>query len=200
MIIHILEIIRAIYPSIQGGFAYWHTRPDGTPWDHPMEGLVWENTEFEKPSWEQIEAVLPAVELLKIKEAKIAEIKTIRDQQNIEPIVDQKAFLLDSGGNKTAQESNFIFYTNRHPSNPASDPASILSAVMILGNPIPYFTEDSEGNKIAVEIDVEVARNLAYALAQRNNTNYKSGDAFEASIMAAETIEEIESITRNISL
>ena len=57
--------------------------------------------------------------LAKAKLKKIAEIKSIRDQKNIEPITDFQAFLFDNEGNKTTQQSYFVFYTNRHQTNPA---------------------------------------------------------------------------------
>ena len=55
----IIEAIQKIYPEIKGGFSYWETQYDGTSHENPIDGLVWENTEFEKPTWEQIDTFLP---------------------------------------------------------------------------------------------------------------------------------------------
>jgi hypothetical protein len=57
----VAKAIKLIYPEIEGGFIYWQTKYDGSEWESPIDGLVWENTEFEKPTWEQIEAQFSAV-------------------------------------------------------------------------------------------------------------------------------------------
>ena len=132
--------------------------------------------------------------LAKTKLEKIAEIKSIRDQKNIEPITDFEAFLLNDEGNKTEQKSYFIFYTNRHQTNPASDPDSIISRALDL-SAMPYFTKDIDGNKIIIELTPEVAALLRQRIAQRNNDNYKLSSVIEAEINNATTIEEIEAIT-----
>ena len=93
--------------------------------------------------------------LAKTKLEKIAKIKSIRDQKNIEPITDQQAFLIDENGNTTSQESYFVFYTNRHQTNPASDPEAIISRAIALGS-MPYFTKDNEGKTITIELTVEI--------------------------------------------
>ena len=82
----VVESIKLIYPSITGGFVYWETNQDGTPHKNPIDGLVWENTEFSKPTWEQIEAQLSIVGLKEVKEAKKAEINAQRDTNINKPI------------------------------------------------------------------------------------------------------------------
>jgi hypothetical protein len=52
----VIEAIKKIYPTIQGGFVYWQTNQDGSSLVNPIDGLIWENAEFTKPTWEQIEA------------------------------------------------------------------------------------------------------------------------------------------------
>ena len=69
----VIESIKKIYPEITGGFMYWETKQDLTEWENPIEGLIWENTKFEKPTWEQIEANFCSVELEKEKEVKLAQ-------------------------------------------------------------------------------------------------------------------------------
>ncbi len=132
--------------------------------------------------------------LAKAKLKKIAEIKSVRDQRNIDPITDFEAFLLDEEGNKTEQKSYFIFYTNRHQTNPASDPDSIISRALEL-SAMPYFTKDIDDNKIAIELTSEIATLLRQRIAQRNNDNYKLSSAIEAEINNSTTIEEVEAIT-----
>lgn len=48
-----IDIILAKYPGIQH-IVYWHTQQDGSNWEHPYDGLIWENTEIPKPSKEEI--------------------------------------------------------------------------------------------------------------------------------------------------
>ena len=132
------------------------------------------------------------------KVQKILQVKSARDQKNIKPITDCKAFVLDDSGNKTAKESYFLFYTNRHPTNPASDPEAIISRVLDLGA-MPYFTEDTQGNKISVELTPEIARSLRQLIAQKNNQNYKISYITEASVKNAKTTEEVEIISNQIS-
>ncbi len=131
--------------------------------------------------------------LAQAKAAKLSEIKSLRDQKNIEPITDLKAFVFDEAGNKTEQESNFLFYTNRHQTNPASDPEAIISRALDLGA-MPYFTKDALGNKITVELTSEIAASLRRNIAQRNDDNYKISSSVEDLIEDAKTPEEVEVI------
>ena len=135
--------------------------------------------------------------LAKTKLTKIAQIKSIRDQKNIEPITDQQAFLIDENGSLTSQESYFIFYTNRHQTNPASDPESIISRAITLGT-MPYFTKDSEGRKITVVLTAEIAAVLRQRITDRNDSNYRISSALEIEITNAQTIEEVEEISNQI--
>lgn len=130
------------------------------------------------------------------KSKKISQIKSIRDQKNTEPLTNHQAFVIDDGGNVTAEESDFLFYTNRHQTNPTSDPVSIISRVLELGT-MPYFTKDTAGNKIVVELTPAIAEALHQSIAERNDNNYRICFAIEAAIRNATTIEEIEAITWN---
>ena len=132
-------------------------------------------------------------DLAKIKERKVEEIKSIRDQKNIEPITDHQGFLMDEEGITTTQESYFVFYTNRHRTNPASDPDSIISRVLDLGA-IPYFTKDISGNKITIQLTADLATSLRQRTTERNNNNYKLSSLIEAEINGAQTAEEVEAI------
>jgi hypothetical protein len=69
----VIKAIQEIYPSIEGGFSYWETKKDGKNWDNPIDGLVWENTKFSKPTWDQIQAQLAIVDVEEAKQAKIAQ-------------------------------------------------------------------------------------------------------------------------------
>ncbi len=141
--------------------------------------------------------ILPSLDEIKAK--KITEIKAIRDAKNIEVITDTQAATLDEEGNPTGQTSYFIFYTSRHPTNPAADPGSILTGAVVLDQTIPYSTKSPSGEKITVALTPEIARSLSLHIALRNNINYKLSDAIEAAIKAATTQEEVEAITWDVS-
>lgn len=135
--------------------------------------------------------------LAKTKLEKITKIKLIRDQKNIEPIIDQQAFLLDENGATTSQESYFIFYANRHQTNPASDPEAIISRAIILGS-MPYFTKDDSNKPITIKLTAAIATTLRQKISERNDSNYKLSSMVEAEILQAETIEEVEAISNQI--
>ena len=132
-------------------------------------------------------------QLPQLKLQKISQIKLIRDQKNTAPLTNYKAFLIDDEGNKTAQESYFVFYTNRHQSNPASDSESIISRAIELGS-MPYFTKDLEGKKITIELTAEIAALLKQRIFERNDNNYKVSGSIEETINNAQSIEELEAI------
>jgi hypothetical protein len=75
----VIEAIKKIYPTIQGGFVYWKTKQDGSPLDNFIDGLAWENAKFAKPTWEQIEVQFDIVELEEAKTSKLAELETFHD-------------------------------------------------------------------------------------------------------------------------
>jgi hypothetical protein len=154
-----------------------------------------ENSDYQKiQQWIENGGIVEQEDLLaKAKLEKIAKIKSIRDQKNIEPIGDYQGFVIDAEGNVTEQESFFVFYTNRHPTNPASDPDSIISRVMDLGT-IPYFTKDPAGNQLTIQLTAELAISLRQRITERNNNNYKLSSMLEAEINSAQTQEEIEAI------
>lgn len=138
-------------------------------------------------------------ELADLKIAKISEMKSARDTANIEPIVDTQAELLNSEGSATGVMSYFKFYTNRHATNPASDPTSILIGVILKNSAISYYTQTLEGENIVVNLTPEIAQSLVSHLSVRNDGNYSLYRAIETAINSASTKEEVEAITWNPS-
>lgn len=72
----VIEAIKKIYPSIDGGFVYFETQPNGAAWNNSIDGLVWENQSFTKPTWSAISAKFTEVEddiaLITAKQERIA--------------------------------------------------------------------------------------------------------------------------------
>lgn len=143
-------------------------------------------------------AVEPEFSLAEIKAQKIAEIKIIRDEKNIEPITDTSAEILDEDGSSSGVSTFFVFHTSRHPTNPAADPQAILSGVIIMNQTLPYSTRDISGAKVTIALTPAIARSLAAHLSLRNSNNYKLADAIVVAINAAETQEVVEAITWSV--
>lgn len=54
--IKVIDSIKKIYPDIETNvFTYFETKPDGSPWENPIDGLFWESQEYAKPDWQAIE-------------------------------------------------------------------------------------------------------------------------------------------------
>ncbi len=130
------------------------------------------------------------------KQKKIQELKAIRDEKNIDPLTNCIAKILNDNGTLGA-DTSFLFYANRHPSNPASDPNAILTACLMLGQTIPYSTRDLEDNKICIALTPTIAKIISVNLAKRNGENYKKYDNLTILINQAKTIEEINNINWN---
>ena len=84
---NVVKAIQAIYPNINGGFVYWESKQDGSPLDHPQDGLIWENTKYSKPSWDDIEAQLNTIDINELKTQYYAELKTLRECDCIKPYI-----------------------------------------------------------------------------------------------------------------
>ena len=63
---------------------------------------------------------------------------------------------------------------------------------------MPYFTKDSEGKQITIELTAEIDTTLRQRISERNYSNYKLSSVVEAEILEAETIEEVEAISNQI--
>lgn len=50
---NVTDVISYKYPGIQG-IQYWYTQYDGAAWDNEIDGLVWNNAEIKKPTWDQL--------------------------------------------------------------------------------------------------------------------------------------------------
>lgn len=159
------------------------------------------NAEFQKiQEWIADGNVVEAeFSLAEIKTKKITEIKAVRDAKNIEPITDTQAEIInEDSGESMGANSYFVFYTNRHPTNPAADPTALLTNAIVLNQTVPYSSRDLNGNKVTVAITPSIARSLAAHLASRNNNNYKLADAIVNAINNATTEDAVNAITWSV--
>lgn len=121
---NIIEAIKEIYPNINGGYMYWETQKDGTPWENPIDGLVWGNTEYTKPTWSQIISKFIIIKrqelIIKIKlEAK----KRI---ENVYPVHTQRNILMSANAPAIA-EMNTNILAIRNLSNDLEDSLDSMS-------------------------------------------------------------------------
>jgi hypothetical protein len=127
------------------------------------------------------------------KQSKAQELKITRDEKNIEPISDFVAKIKKEDGS-LGDDTSFLFYTNRHPNNPASDPNAILTGCLALNQSIPYSTRDLQGNKICIFLTPALAKAISVNLVKRNGENYQKYDSLVALINQAKTLQEINKI------
>lgn len=76
--INYLDKVLYLYPDIQR-VSFWETQYDCTPWNDPYDGLVWENTDIEKPSKETLDALDDAVVSAELDLRKETARKAARD-------------------------------------------------------------------------------------------------------------------------
>jgi hypothetical protein len=132
--------------------------------------------------------------LQKAKDEKIAEIKRINDEKNIEPSTAQAHIIKENG--TLGDVVSFKFKTTRHPSNPASDPNTILFNTIAFKKTTRYSTTNQEtGEQIAIQLTPQIAESIGSHLAVRNTNNFQNRDELLAKIKEAKTIEEVEAIS-----
>jgi hypothetical protein len=140
---------------------------------------------------------IDSFELKEAQDLKSEEVKAKRDEENISPITEFEANLLDDLGQKTGNKTRFLFYTSRHPSNPAADPNSILTNCAVLNIAINYATKDLDGNKIIIELTPDLAKQIASHIAVRNQNNYLYCNLLLEKIKKANNLEEVKTININ---
>lgn len=106
--INYFDKILYLYPNIQR-VMYWHTQQDGTPWDDAYDGIVWENTEIEKPSKENLDALDDSVveaELAARNEAARKSERNARFAQDLGLVANYQNYII----NNPATFSEYLDY------------------------------------------------------------------------------------------
>lgn len=106
---NVIKAIQKIYPGINGGFVYWQSKQDGSPLDNPIDGLIWENTQYQKPTWEQIESKLSQVNIEEAKFSKVIQIENARKMEQYSNIIFEGNEYICS---ETAQTKYFLHLNN----------------------------------------------------------------------------------------
>ena len=122
----IFKAIKIIYPEIQGGYVF------GENPANPADGLFWENKIFPKPKWEDIQKLIPQIELEDAKTQKINELNAFIFAEKTKPYTTFTAPELTPSiiGGKTqfkqGEPVSFIWYVDAIP-NSKLTPESILN-------------------------------------------------------------------------
>jgi hypothetical protein len=117
----------------------------------------------------------------KAKNEKIAEIKRINDEKNIEPTVNQ-GYLMNENGS-LGELVSFEFKT------------TILFSTLMSKINTRYSTKNAKtGEQIAIQLTPALAQNIVSHLSLRNTSNFQYRDQILAKINDAKTIQEVEAI------
>jgi hypothetical protein len=198
------KAIKAIYPEIKSGFVYWESKSDGSSWEKPIDGLAWENTEFTKPTWEQIETALLVVNLQEAKDKKRAEIKALRDSNlqkptpqtiNYSGALSNRTFDIDVV--RTLPLINSFLSTLKEKRQIWIDDADFAQynrARFGIENPTRGFT-DANGERL--ELGIDDFRSLKFHLDDRDEVQFNQYQARVNFLETLTTIEEIEAYDIN---
>jgi hypothetical protein len=204
----IIKAIQKLYPKLNGGFTIWQNR------DNFDEMLFWESQEYPKPTWEQIEPLLPEIELEEAKEAKK---NTLIENFNLEiakPHPIEKAPKLDklnkpdgftdaefriSNPDILKQETTIVFgglflsiLKYLELLNPKH--AEMMTQALNSAIPIPYPTKDKKGEEVKIALtgieNFDIFKHLFVRISDKSSQLHLIKNQIEN----AKTPEELENI------
>ena len=188
----ILKAIKLIYPQIEGGYSFWENHAN------PSDGLVWENTQYPKPDWEDIQALIPQIELQEAKEAKLAQLKVNLDNESKKPFSLIGVKQIDKDG-KVIKTVN-AFY-NIQDVNSLTDSANIIFAgsIMIIQATIKLLCEANKIDFEAIRTQVNALSDSSNpAIAFKNNIPYTTKDVENKEIRVLLSYQKIQEIFAHI--
>jgi hypothetical protein len=207
----IIKAIQKLYPEIKGGYTVWQDR------ENFDEMLVWESQEYPKPTWEQIEPLLPEIELEQAKEAKK---NTLLENYNVEiakPHPIAKAPKLDklnkpigftdaefriSNPDILKQETTIVFgglflsiLKYLELLNPKH--AEMMTQALNSAIPIPYPTKNKKGEEVKIALtgieNFDIFKHLFVRISDKSSQL----DSIKNQIENAKTLEQLEKINVN---
>jgi hypothetical protein len=207
----IIKAIQKIYPTLEGGYSYNSGETNFT------EALRWESLEFAKPTWEQIEPLLPEIELEEAKEAKK---NTLLENYNVEiakPHPIAKAPKLDklnkpigftdaefriSNPDILKQETTIVFgglflsiLKYLELLNPKH--AEMMTQALNSSIPIPYSTKNKKSEEVKIALTGIENFDIFKHLFVRISAKSSQLDLIKNQIENAKTPEELEKINVN---
>jgi hypothetical protein len=211
----IFKAIKIIYPLIEGGYVYWENQIN------PADGLIWENTKFPKPKWNEIEALIPAIELQDAKDIKFTQLEAFILSKKTEKYTSHTApEIID--GSRIGAEVKFFWHVDSIP-NSNLTPESVLSKCnmdyvscinlakktgtdyaseksiydnCVKQKIVPYSTTIvKDGKEQAGVVNIfPVAFSIADHIQNREINNNKLFKIKESQINACKSVEEVEAI------
>ncbi len=88
-----IDKVLYLFPKAQG-VMYWHSHHDGTPWDDPYEGLVYDNPNFTPPTREELDVLDETVVQTELDRRTEAARKAQRDTEYCKDLSMVSAFSL----------------------------------------------------------------------------------------------------------
>lgn len=195
------DIIKKIYPELDGGFTF---RQNEEKFD---DALFWESTKYPKPTFEQIEKILPIIELEQAKQIKIKQLKENRNQRLLKVMKFTKAFEIvfdDQGLDVITNNEVFFEFRVTSTGQPATEPNSLLlNAITKTGDKYIRYScviiEGENSRKGYIQLNSVVANNLLNHIEQRNTDYIKLSNDLETEINNCLTLEEVKNIDININ-
>ena len=206
------EALKKIYPQINGGYTF---RTGEEDFDN---ALFWESKEYPKPTWEQIQKVLPIVELEEAKEKKLKELIDIYNQsiskphpiiqapkldQLNQPVGKVDAFFYIKDPEILKQETTIVFgglfltilkyFELTNPKHTETLTTALKSAI-----PIPYITKDKDGNEVKIHLTGAEVYNIFKHLFTRLQIQSGACENLKVQIEQANSIEDLDRINLEI--
>ena len=213
LLIH--EAIKKIYPEINGGYTFKESE------EKFENALDWESTQYPKPTFEQIEKVLPIVELEYAKTQKHLELIEAYniaiskphpivnapklDKLN-KPIGFTDAEFLIKDPSILKQETTIVFgglfltiLKYFELLNPAKHNETLMTALKS-AIPIPYLTKNKTGEEVKIALTGAENFSIFKHLFERVQKESSKFDNLKNQIDNAQTIEDLNKININITL
>lgn len=210
LLIH--EALKKIYPQINGGYTFRIVEED---FDN---ALFWENQEYPKPTWEQIQKVLPIVELEEAKGRKLKELIDIYNQsiskphpiiqapklnQLNQPVGFVDAFFYIKDPEILKQETTIVFgglfltilkyFELINPKHTETLTTALKSAV-----PIPYLTKNKQGEEVKIHLTGAEVFNIFKHMFTRLQTQSGACENLKTQIEQANSIADLEKVNLEI--
>ena len=213
LLIH--DAIKKIYPEINGGYTFKESE------EKFENALDWESTEYLKPTLEQIQKVLPIVELEQAKTQKHHELIEAYNIAISKPHPIDKAPKLDKLNKLIGftdaeflikdpsilkQETTIVFgglfltiLKYFELLNPAKHNETLMTALKS-AIPIPYLTKNKAGEEVKIALTGAENFSIFKHLFERVQKESSKFDNLKNQIDNAQTIEDLNKININITL
>lgn len=206
------DAIKKIYPKLDGGFTFRQSE------DKFDDALFWESQEYPKPTWEQIQKVLPLVELEQAKTQKhhelieayniaISKPHPIYNAPKLDklnkPIGFTDAEFLIKDPSILKQETTIVFgglfltiLKYFELLNPTKHNETLLTALKS-AIPIPYLTKNKEGEEVKIALTGAENFSIFKHLFERVQKQSSLLDNLKNEIENAENLEQLNKININ---